>query len=259
MRSILCPADATPSFDNRLETALALARATGGHLTLQIATPVAEMAVWEPFGGAVLSAGAINAAREADRELGEKLKVRLAPQDVPFDVDLVDVGRIEGLAAAARFADVIVTGLDDPTIEEVSLGVRCPVLAIPEAAPMVTFDGPVMIAWDGGHESANAMRASLPLLHLASHVHVLTVAEKSAEFPASDALCYLSRHGIHAELHEVSPAGTISATIEANARRLGAGLIVMGVYGHSRLRELLLGGVSRDLLDNSSVPLLLAH
>lgn len=259
MRSILCPADSMPSFDNRLETALALARATRGHVTLQIATPIAEMAVWEPFGGAVLSAGAINAARQADRELGEKLTARLTPQDVPFDVDLVDVGRIEGLAAAARFADVIVAGLDDPVIEEVSLGVRCPVLAIPENAPMVAFDGPVLIAWDGGHEAANAMRASLPLLHLARQVHVLTVAEKVADFPASDALCYLSRHGIHAELHEVEPQGAISATIEQTARQLGAGLIVMGVYGHSRLRELLLGGVSRDLLDKSAVPLLLAH
>lgn len=259
MRSILCPADATPSFDNRLETALALARAMGGHVTLQIATPVAEMAVWEPFGGAVLSAGAINAARDADRELGERLKARLAPQDVPFDLDMEDTGRIEALAAAARFADVIVTGLDDPTIEEVSLGVRCPVLAIPENSPMTSFDGPVLIAWDGGHEAANAMRASLPLLHLANQVHVLTVAEKSADFPASDALCYLSRHGIHAELHEVEPNGSISATIEQTAKLLGAGLIVMGVYGHSRLRELLLGGVSRDLLDNATVPLLLAH
>ncbi|WP_338467496.1 universal stress protein [Novosphingobium sp. ZN18A2] len=259
MRSILCPADSTPGFDPRLETALALARAMRGHVTLQVATPVAEMAVWEPFGGAVLSANAINAARDADRQLANDLSEKMKREDVPFDVSTVDVSRIEGLAASARFADVIVTGLDDPTIEEVSLGVRCPVLATPENVAMTAFDVPVMIAWDGGHEAANAMRASLPLLRLASQVHVLTVKEKTAGFPASDALCYLSRHDIHAELHEVAPEGSISSTIEATAKRLGAGLIVMGVYGHSRLRELLLGGVSRDLLDNATVPLLLAH
>lgn len=259
MRSILCPADATTSFDNRLETALALARATKGHVTLQVATPIADMAVWEPFGGAVLSASAIDAARQADEELAERLKARLAPQDVPFDVEMVDFSRIEGLAAASRYADVIVTGLDDPSIEEVALGVRCPVLGVPENVAMTDFSGSVLIAWDGGHESANAMRAAVPLLKLAGHVHVLTVTEKSADFPPSDALCYLSRHDIHAELHEVEPQGTIAHTIEQTAKRLGAGLLVMGVYGHSRLRELLLGGVSRDLLDNSTVPLLLAH
>lgn len=259
MRSILCPADATPSFDNRLETALALARTTGGHVTLQVATPIADMAVWEPFGGAVLSASAIDAARQADEELAAKLREKLTPQDVPFNVEMVDFSRIEGLAAASRYADVIVTSLDDPGIEEVALGVRCPVLGVPEKAPMVSFDVPMMLAWDGGHESANAMRAAVPLLAKASQVHVLTVTEKTVDFPPSDALCYLSRHGIHAELHEVEPQGTIAHTIEQTAKRLGVGLIVMGVYGHSRLRELLLGGVSRDLLDGSSIPLLLAH
>jgi nucleotide-binding universal stress UspA family protein len=64
---------------------------------------------------------------------------------------------------------------------------------------------------------------------------------------------------VTAEVHAVEPKGTIAATIEETARNLGAGLIVMGVFGHSRLRELLLGGVSRALLDRSLIPLLLAH
>lgn len=259
MRSILCPADNAKTLDDRVETALALARATDGHVTFQIATPFAQMALWEPFGGAALSAVAINEVRAEDEQLAATLNQRLGRQDVPFDVTVVDDGRVEGLAAASRFSDVIVASLDDPALEEVTLEVRCPVLALPRGVPMLAFDAPVVVAWDGGYESANALRASLPLLHLAPAVHLLTVREKSDDFPASEAASYLSRHGIHADVHEVEPNGTIAFTIEQTVLRLGAGLVVMGLFGKSRLRELLLGGVSRSMLDRAQVPLLLAH
>ncbi len=259
MRSILCPADSADTLDDRVETALALARITRGHVTFQIATPFAQMALWEPFGGAALSAEVVNEVRAADERLGVDLDKRLASQDVAYDVVLIDQGRVEGVAAAARFTDVIVASLDDPALEEVAIGSRCPVLALPKGVPMLAFDKPVLLAWDGGHESAAAMRAALPLLAQASAVHILTVREKEDSFPAREAACYLSRHDIHAEVHETERHGSIAATIAETARELGAGLIVMGLFGKSRLRELLLGGVSRELLDKSLVPLLLAH
>ncbi|MDT0509234.1 universal stress protein [Novosphingobium sp. MMS21-SN21R] len=259
MRSILCPVDTSETQGDRVESALALARATGGHVTFQIATPFAQMAVWEPFGGAAISATAISEARELDEKLARELDARLGPQDVPFDVTIDDQGRVEAAAAAARFADVLVATLGDPALEEMVLGVRAPVLAVPRGLPKLTFDTPVLVAWDGGHESANALRAALPLLRLAGAVHLLTVREKDGTFPASDAACYLSRHGIHAEVHEKERNGSITFTIEECAREVGAGLIVMGLFGHSRLRELLMGGVSREMLDRSQIPLLLAH
>ncbi len=259
MRSILCPVDNSPALDDRVETALALARVVGGHVTFQIATPFAELALWEPFGGAALSAEAINQVRAADERLASTLDARLAPQDVAFDVVVVDEGRIEGVASASRFSDIVVSSLDDPALEEIGLGVRLPVLAVPRGVPMLTFDRPAVVAWDGGHESAAALRAAVPLLRLASAVHVLTVREKGNDYPAADAASYLSRHGIHADVHQVERVGAISATLESFAHDVGAGLIVMGLFGKSRLRELLLGGVSRAMLDRSVVPLLLAH
>lgn len=259
MRSILCPVDRSETLDDRLETALALARTTCGHATFQIATPFAQMAVWEPFGGAAISAAAISEARELDDKLAHDLTARLSRQDVAFDVTIDDHGRVEAAASAARYADVLVATLNDPVLEEIVLSLRVPVLAVPGGVPMLAFDGPVLVAWDGGHESANAMRAALPLLEKASAVHLLTVREKDGTVTASDAACYLSRHGIHATLHERDNNGSIAFTIEECARDMGAGLIVMGLFGHSRLRELLMGGVSRDMLDRSQVPLLLAH
>ena len=94
MRSILCPADSADTLDDRVETALALARTTRGHVTFQIATPFAQMAIWEPFGGAAMSAQVINDVRAADEQLGIDLDKRLAPQDVAYDVVLIDQGRL---------------------------------------------------------------------------------------------------------------------------------------------------------------------
>ena len=259
MRSILCPADSSKSFPCRLETALSLARVMRGHLTLQIATPIAQIAAWEPFGGAVISATAISQARDDDEKLAKTLATQLGSQDVPFSVELVDDARAFALASASRFADVIVMSIADPALEDVALTVRCPVLALPGDKPLANFAGPVLVAWDGGPEAAAALRAALPLLRIAGQIHVVTVREKQSDFPATDALSYLSRHEVHAELHEVVASGSIADAIVETAKRLGAQMIVMGVFGHSRLRELLMGGVSRDLLDKSEVPLLLAH
>lgn len=259
MRSILCPIDGAKTLDDRLETALGLARAMQGHVSVQIASPFAELAVWEPFGGAALTAEVIEQVRREDTALAARVDARLAPQDVPFDVAQTAQAPIPAAYAGARFADVVVTSLADPLVEELVLGVRSPVLAVPKGTELTDYSQPVMIAWDGGIEAAHALRAAVPILALAGAVHIVTVDEKPDALPALDAASYLSRHGIHAEVHSVTANGPIAATLVDTARRLGAGLIVMGLFGRSRLRELLLGGVSRAMLDNSTVPLLLAH
>ena len=139
MRSILCPLDITEPLDDRIETALALARACDGHVTFQIATPFAQMASWEPFGGAAVSAYALKEARDANDRLAGELDKRFASQDVPFDIEVLDQERITAAAAAARFADIVVGSLADPTIEEMALGLRAPVLGVPRGLPMLTF------------------------------------------------------------------------------------------------------------------------
>ena len=91
-------------------------------------------------------------------------------------------------------------------------------------------------------------------------VQVLTVSEKPGGFPPTDALSYLARHGIKAELKVLAKAGSVEETLFAEVSRLGAGLLVMGAYGKSRMREYLFGGVTRYFLEESSGPaLLLVH
>jgi hypothetical protein len=178
MRSILCPIDGAVTMDDRLETALALARAMDGHVSVQIASPFAELAVWEPFGGAALTAEVIDQVRQEDTVLAQRVDARLAPQDVPFDVAQTAQAPIPAAYAAARFADVVVTSLADPLVEELVLGVRSPVLAVPQGAPLTDFTGPAMVAWDGGIEAAQMPARGTALLARASAVHLVAV-EKS--------------------------------------------------------------------------------
>jgi hypothetical protein len=93
----------------------------------------------EPFGGAALTAEVIDQVRREDTALAAKVDARLAPQDVPFDVEQTAQAPIPAAYAGARFADVVVTSLADPLVEELVLGVRSPVLAVPKGTAMTDF------------------------------------------------------------------------------------------------------------------------
>ena len=101
----------------------------------------------------------------------------------------------------------------------------------------------------------------MPLLRDCEAVHLLTVlVEQPKGFPPTDALRYLSRHGIKAELHELQRGNSVEETLAEEMRRLGGQLLVMGAYGHSRMREFLFGGVTRYFLEDKDGPaLLMAH
>jgi len=117
----------------------------------------------------------------------------------------------------------------------------------------------VAIAWDGSFEAAYVLRSCVPLLR-GAEVTLLTVEDVPADFPATDALAYLSRHGVGAELQVLPRVGAIEETLARELVLLEAGLLVMGAFSHSRLREFLFGGVTRYFLEHPTGPaLLLAH
>ena len=259
MRAILCPADTTEGFDERLDTALALARVMGGHVSLPIASPVIEVAAWEPFGGVALTADTVREMRAEDQALAQRLEARLARDDVPYDVSVLDGDRFGALCAAARCADLVVLSRGDAVLEDLVFGERCPVLALPPRATADLVAPRIMVAWDGSRAAANAMKAALPLLTRATAVDLVTIGTSRDTSDADTALRYLSRHAVHAELHVVPAQGSIAQTLLATAGSLGSNLLVMGLYGHSRLRELLLGGVTREMLGKAGLALLLSH
>lgn len=260
MRSILVHADRSPGMTSRLESALSLARALGGHVSLLVDTPVARYVAMDPMGGSFVASDALSQALADDDANAAKLEERLSKGEVPFEVIRSEAEPIEALGTAARLADIVILSRSSGLAGELALVARTPVLVLTDGSALKVPLSAACIAWDGGDEAALALRGAVPVLAECGSVEVLTVSEKPGGFPASDALAYLSRYGVSARLRELTRKGSTEETIALAAAEAGAQLLVMGAYGHSRMREYLFGGVTRYFLENREAPaLLLAH
>lgn len=260
MRSILVNADRKPGSDARIDTALDLARHLGGHVTVLVDTPVARYIAMDPMGGSYVISEALEQARADDDTAAAAIEARLARDDVPFDMLRSEDDPVSALANAGRLADLVIVAREGGLAGELALASRTPVLALPASRSLQMPIRRACIAWDGGEQAAAALRASVPLLDSCQMVKVVSVIEKSGGFPATDALRYLSRHGIHAEYEEHEKVHTTEETLATAVAQSHAELLVMGAFGKSRMRELLFGGVTAYFLDEGNAPaLLLAH
>ncbi len=140
-----------------------------------------------------------------------------------------------------------------------------PALVIPYIGAPEGFGRTVTLAWDAGREAARTVADAMPLLERAEQVHVLAVNPRSGisghgEEPGADIALHLARHGITAEVNHTHAQDVgVGDAILSWLSDSGSDLLVMGAYGHSRLRELVLGGVTRRLLDSMTVPVLISH
>jgi nucleotide-binding universal stress UspA family protein len=117
-----------------------------------------------------------------------------------------------------------------------------------------------MIAWNGSTQAALAVTAALPLLHLAGQIDIVQAGQIDKEVSANELALYLALHGIKTQSHAFDVGiPNIGGTLIAAAERFDSDLIVMGAYGHSRLRERILGGATRDLLKQSPWPIFMMH
>ncbi len=268
MRSILVQTDRSSTRDIRLQTALDIARRFDGHVTAQINTPIARLIAMDSFGGVYPMTEAIAQVQLDASALATEIETQLARDDVPFTVERNECEPLEGLSHSARLADLVVMELDSTKgsgrpqtslVGAVTIAGGAPVLALVCGQP-VNLDGTAMIAWSDSREAAVAIRAAVPLLKLAAQVRVVRIGRADEELSATPVLEYLSRHGIHAELHAAAQDGvSIEEALEREAAAMKADWIVMGAYGHNRMREILFGGVTRYLLDGAKFPLFLAH
>ena len=260
MRSILLNADRKPGMDMRLDTALELARRNGGHLNVMVDTPAARYIAMDPMGGSYVISDALEQARTDDDNAASALAARLGRDDVPFDLLRSEDEPVSALARAARLADLVIVSRESGLAGQLALEVGTPVLALPDDRRIPFPPQVACIGWDGGDQAAAALRAAVPLLLDCPSLKVITVAEKPGGFPATDALRYLSRHGIHAELEEHARRGSTEETLAVAVAQSQADLLVMGAYGKSRMREFLFGGVTAYFLTEPKGPaLLMAH
>jgi len=115
----------------------------------------------------------------------------------------------------------------------------------------------IAIAWNGSTESARAVSIAMPLLAAADSVNILQVADGTQELTANDLRAYLGSWGIEAGTHEFRHSASIGEELYSNARAIGADMLLMGAYGHSRSREMVLGGASREVIEHTEIPALL--
>ena len=269
MKTILVPIDDIEGQEARLQAAFDLARATSGHVDAVQVTPYAAYAVGDGgLGGFPITSfvEAIAAERQTTRTA---IEARLAAEGVSWAWHAFDGDAVDKLALLSRLADVIVmnsgpfaaaAGARLSATGNVAMAAPAPVLIVPPTSRNIDFTGPALVAWDGSDEAARALRAALPLLRMASGVSILTIEEKRPDLTGRDAATWLARHGLGAEVIERTDGGRgIEATLRSVVTEIGANLLVQGAYGHSRLRQTIFGGVTRGLLGDAPVPMLIAH
>lgn len=184
---------------------------------------------------------------------------------------MIDTEAFNDIVSQARTADLIVAGgkgQEDPLGEWYDLPVRLvletgrPVLLIPADGKFTSIGARVTVAWNHTRESARAAFDALPLLKMASSVRVLAVnsTEAGATSPSEDLAATLARHGVNAVASvATSTARSDGEELLANLATDGSDLLVMGCYGHSRLREMVLGGATRKVLATMKMPVLMSH
>ena len=180
----------------------------------------------------------------------------------------------DAIALNARYADLLIVGQADPDDpagsrndlpEAMAFATGRPVLVVPQIGAPSTVGKTVMLCWNATRESARAAADALPFLQAADKVIVLVVdPDKSAnghgQEPGADVAVWLARHGVKVTVQrDVAADAEIGEVILSRAADHGVDLIVMGIYGHSRLREFVLGGASRTLLSSMTVPVLMSH
>lgn len=178
-------------------------------------------------------------------------------------------------ALHGRYADLIVIGQLDPDDirgpllrpmpEEVALAVGRPILVIPYAGEWQSVGRRVLVGWDGSREATRAINDALPLLTRAEAVTVLAIdpgggVAGHGEVPGADIALHLARHGVKAAIEKTVSAGIGAGNVLlSRASDFAADLLVIGAYGHSRVRELVLGGATRTILESMTLPVLLSH
>lgn len=178
------------------------------------------------------------------------------------------------LAVQARYADLLVLGQTDPDSslptptdlpEAVALASGRPVLVVPHIGVTSPPGKTVLLCWNASREAARAASEALPILKAAAKVIVLVIDAKASPDghgaePGADAAGWLARHGVKVTVQRDTAADDdVGATILSRAADHAIDLIVMGLYGHSRVREMVLGGASRTLLGSMIVPVLMVH
>ncbi len=278
LKNLLVHIDDKSTCEKRVDAAIALARGFDAHLAavMLVAEPHVPPALGVHIPADVLSRqreeneASAAAVLDAVRQRGDKAGLAI---EVRHEWVMLD-DFAAAFARQARHYDLSIVGQVDPDEGDVDAELVAeaafmqsgrPTLMIPYIGARTLPPKRALIAWDGSREAARAANDALPLLAQTESVTILVVDPgslkgKVGDQPGADLAAHLARHGLTAEVVTAASGGLGAGdVIIGQATDIGADLVVMGGYGHSRLRELVLGGATQSILDHMPVPVLLSH
>lgn len=272
IKTVLVHVDETASCDVRFEVALQLALAYQAHLVGLYTSRIYALE-WNKLTKE-------NAKSLESDTKGEQTHAALEERSSRAGLNMewrsIKVKDEADIGLHARYADLVVVGQPDPkdalyTSPEfpalLALTVARPVLVVPHHFQFGPLGDHILVAWNRSREATRAITDALALLKRAQKVTVLVAGEStgpsgSGEEPGADIALYLARHGANVQVQYDKTSDdptTVTSHILSYAAHVHADLIVMGAYGHWRLRETLLGGVTRSMVRETNIPVVMSH
>jgi nucleotide-binding universal stress UspA family protein len=274
VKNILVAFDASEPSLSALRLASRIAQENDAHLTGLLTLPLplypTPMGAWLPVETMEIlvqrekeNAAAVRKQfEESCATEGMTRRVSFFAVEGPPDVRFAEFARTYDLVVIGQPQGDFWEPLREPHPDNVALASGRPVLVAPRTLRDDMLRNGAILAWDGGRAAARALSDAMSTLLTQGPLTVLHVGLDDSEVrqPGRDVLEHLSRHGIHAELQVLAPAGRPIAEVMLEITQLsGVGLLIMGAYQHGRFGEALLGGPTRDVLRRSKIPVLIAH
>jgi nucleotide-binding universal stress UspA family protein len=276
-KSILTYADGTVGQTQRLKVAAQLATTFGSHLigTAACGGPELDFLIMGSAAMAILPGLDYEPLRMAARKALSDFDTEAARMDIESrEQRLAETTLETALVLQSRYCDLVIASEAAPsptyvlTTNDLAsyLALHCarPVIVVPRNSATHTIGKRILIAWNGSAEASRAVSAALPMLRGANSIQIVVCnPEKSpgmhGQEPGADLAQYLARQNIVVTVKCIQTDDDVGVALHRKAHDTHADTIVAGIYGHSRLHELLLGGAARSLLTDMKVPVLLTH
>lgn len=268
-RNIVILLDDHPAQSNVLDVAINMAKSSDGQITGVYVLPFSPTMFFMP------DAVDVESIHKKEKEVQEEFESTIDAADVKGEWHYTEGGDVvKEVAQRGLYADLIVLGRDESNnsiVDKIILTASCPTLLLPTSKTSNGVFDNVIVAWKNTREAARALHDTLPLLHSASDITIVTFGEPDDQEKHS-LNSYLKSHGINVSINQQSlksfPAErSLISDIDASigdrlltfSKEEGRDLIIMGAYGHSRLSEAVLSGVTHQVSRNAEIPVLMSH
>ena len=276
-KDLLVQVDDSKGCEARIAAAIELADRFDAHLTALYLIPeiILPIAAEGYFGADIYSSIEKQEQERADAAI-ERFRKAAEAEDIEYDTRtdqsaIADFSR--RLEVHSRYADLLIVGQPDqtelvpsvPSPGDVVLHAAAPVLVVPFIGLRPSFGKRAMIAWNASRESARAVKHAMPFLERAEAVDIVSFHPRErdnahGELPGADIALHLARHGIDVDVQRLEGHDIdVGNALLSHAADRDSDLLVMGCYGHSRLREFVLGGATRTILQSMTLPVVMGH